>query len=122
MDEPTHIGAVNIFNYGKTPKRGVRDFSLFIDGLIVYRGYAERSDRVKNGHSILFCGEESVLEAVGGGKNLTYCGVDTQDVECIDEGVVRIKSRFKDGPVIDPCAEGVKSDLSRRPRTSVSRR
>ncbi|GMH74882.1 hypothetical protein TL16_g06583 [Triparma laevis f. inornata] len=122
LDEPTHIGAVKIFNYGKTPKRGVRDFSLFIDGLIVYRGYAERSDRVKNGHSILFCGEESVLEAVGGGKNLTYCGVDTQDVECIDEGVVRIKSRFKDGPVIDPCAEGVKSDLSRRPRTSVSRR
>ncbi|GMH73184.1 hypothetical protein TrST_g7025 [Triparma strigata] len=122
LDEPTHIGAVRITNYGKTPTRGVRDFSLFIDGLIVYRGYAERSDRVKNGHAILFCGEDSVLSAVGGGKNLTYCGVETQDVECIDEGVIRIRSRFADGPVIDPCAEGVKSDLSRRPRTSSTRR
>ena len=122
LSEPTHIGGILMGNYSKTPLRGVRDFSLWVDGAIVYRGYAERADKCKRGHAILFCGEESVMKAVGGGSGLTYCGIDAQDVECIDEGVVKIQSRHCPGGIVCPMAEGVKADLSQRPKTSSRRR
>ena len=59
---------------------------------------------------------------MGGGEGLTYCGVGEQDVECVDEGVVKVRSRYAQGGVVDPCAEGVKADLSMRPKTSSRRR
>ena len=136
LDEPTHIGAVRIKNYCRTVNRGVRDFSLWVDGMIVYRGYMERADNGGDGHIVLFCGEERLLQrlgldhngvALGGGDEkggsaaggkLAYCGTQIMDVVCVDEGVVRVKSRHSEGVFADPCAEGVVPDLSKRPATS----
>ena len=120
LDEPTHIGGIRIKNYAKTVGRGVRDFSLWLDGMIVYRGYMDRGDKGGDGHKVLFCGEEKVMKEMGcgGGKGegLAYCGTKVMDVACVDEGVVVVRSRYEGVPP-DPCAEGVVADLSKRPMT-----
>lgn len=128
LDDPAHIAGIRIRNYSRTVERGVRDFSLWVDGHIVYRGYMNRADRVKGGvgggrgHAVLFCGEPAVLGKLGirEKSDLFYCGAETQDVECIDERVVREKSKFSSLPA-DPSAFGVKADLGRRPQTGVAR-
>ena len=121
LDAPQHIAAMRIRNYERTPNRGVRDFSVWIDGQIVYRGFMNRVGTDKNGHIILFCGIPEVLKAVNvEGTNrrgeLVYCGGNIQDVLCIDEKVVRERAKFMNEPP-DPCAEGVKADLNKRPKT-----
>ena len=125
LDEPTHLGGIKIKNYAKTVGRGVRDFSLWLDGMIIYRGYMDRGDKEADGHKILFCGEERVMKALncGGGKGegIAYCGTEVMDVMCIDEGNVVIRSRYEGVPP-DPCAEGVVADLSKRPMTMAGRR
>ena len=123
MDDITHIAGIRLSNYKKNAMRGVRDFSLWVDGQIVYRGFMDRGDRAgAKGHAILFCGEKVVCDALGvGGKaDLFYCGAETQDVECIDEMVVRERSKFSSLPA-DPSAYGVKADLGRRPSTGQRR-
>jgi len=118
LDAPTHIAAIRINNYDRTPNRGVRDFSLWLDGVILYRGYMnrQRSKSEDKGHVVLFSGIEEVLQKVGVKGGISYCGEDIQDVLCIDEKIVREKSKFMNEPP-DPCAEGVKADLSKRPKT-----
>jgi len=124
FDKPEHIAACRLRNYERTPNRGVRDLSLWVDGAIVYRGFmnrAETSSHSGRGHVILFSGINEVLNRVGVTKEnrkseLTYCGGDCQDVLCIDETVVRERAKFMNEPP-DPCAEGVQADIAKRPKT-----
>jgi hypothetical protein len=126
MDEPIHIAGIRIKNYSRTKERGVRDFSLWVDGHIVYRGFMNRADKQAqtgvDGHVVLFCGVPAVLNALNirEKNDLFYCGAETQDVECIDEMVVRERSKFSALPA-DPSAFGVKPDLNRRPKTGQRR-
>jgi hypothetical protein len=38
MDEPVTISCIKIWNYSKTPLRGVKDFEIFIDDHMVFTG------------------------------------------------------------------------------------
>jgi hypothetical protein len=38
LDRPISLGSVRIWNYSKTPSRGVKELEMYIDDVLVYRG------------------------------------------------------------------------------------
>eukprot|EP00929_Paragymnodinium_shiwhaense_P020879 TRINITY_DN13777_c0_g1_i1.p1 TRINITY_DN13777_c0_g1~~TRINITY_DN13777_c0_g1_i1.p1 ORF type:complete len:1653 (+),score=426.78 TRINITY_DN13777_c0_g1_i1:112-5070(+) len=43
FDEPTRISCMRIWNYSRTPSRGVRDLELYVDDILVYQGVLRRA-------------------------------------------------------------------------------
>lgn len=38
FDHPACVGCVKIFNYSKNPARGIKEFAIFVDGMLCYMG------------------------------------------------------------------------------------
>lgn len=43
FEQPVAISALRLWNYSKTPARGVNEFELEIDGQKIYRGFARKA-------------------------------------------------------------------------------
>lgn len=43
FEEPIIISAINIWNYTKTPTRGVREMQIFIDDLLIFQGFIRKA-------------------------------------------------------------------------------
>jgi len=75
FDYPVEISMLKIWNYAKTPGRGVRDFALLVDDLLVYNGTLDAAPVCANGnlpegggagpqryHTVLFTTDASIRE------------------------------------------------------------
>lgn len=92
-----------------------------MDGSLVYMGVLPAADPNRSpleaGTSILFSNDAALVRSER--HRISYCGNTDQDVLCIDERqvIVRSKAMF-DRP--SPFAEGVLTDISLRPQTMMS--
>ena len=97
FDAPVCIAAVKLWNYAKTPTRGVRHLQIFLDDNIIFDGELQPAPTAKQlsatrhksfGQSILFTGNPQVLdqEAASVRKDTSE-----QQVTLIDEKRVRYK-------------------------------
>ncbi|GJQ72137.1 hypothetical protein Trydic_g3231 [Trypoxylus dichotomus] len=67
MDIPIKISVIKLWNYSKNPRRGVKEFSVLVDDLLVYNGvldeYSERN--AVNYGCIVFTDDEDILDKEG---------------------------------------------------------
>ena len=71
FDEPKAISALKIWNYSKTPSRGVNEFEILIDDKQIYRGFArqalakaeyDRSPSKDFSTVVLFTSEDKIVD------------------------------------------------------------
>lgn len=74
FDEPITLSYIKIWNYSKTPNRGVREFQILLDDMLIYRGilreapsYEEATGNGKREpddfcQTILFTNDNEIIE------------------------------------------------------------
>ena len=73
---------MKIWNYAKTPARGVKDFAIFVDDNMVYKGRLRCADdkpQKPRPQTVLFTNDVDVMKRE---KEHVYCS------EGLDEGIV----------------------------------
>ena len=100
LHKPISLSAITVWNYSKNPTRGAKEMSVWIDGSLVARVRLRRADQEAGGQHILFTRERFNVIRRAPRRSDTE-----QDVLCIDENQVRIRSRTMFDT--DVCAEGV---------------
>lgn len=89
LDNPQEISAIKFSNYSKTPSRGAREISLFMDGLLVICTTLVKSSTLSH-QTIIFSNDKHLMKTES--KYIRYCGSKEQDVMCVNEKMIRIKS------------------------------
>ena len=108
--QPVVLSMIKVWNYSKTPARGVAALELWVDGLLVMCTEVQPGQQ-----TLLFCTDPTLIAAER--HHLHYCGTREQDVMCVDEQRVVVASKALH--TADPTAEGVVADLDARPTTSL---
>ena len=123
FQRPIALSAIRFFNYAKTPTRGVRHFSLYCDHKLVFMGSLVCADKEKMaggqrcGQALLLSSHPRVVKT--NRELVTYCGALDQDVLCVNERKVMVRSRNMYNNAPNVAADGISSDLTQRPRTSA---
>lgn len=62
MDEPIVVSLVKLWNYSKTPKRGIKEFGILVDDLLVYNGTLQKYSEDSEGYqTVVFTENEAIL-------------------------------------------------------------
>lgn len=121
FDEPVTVSMVKVWNYSKTPIRGVQQFGLLVDNLLVYHGILPQVPAVTRGilpnldmpiphHTVLFTDQEQI--ALAERKNVLSNKGGEQDIQLTNDK--RIVSHYSDSKSV-----GKTADPALRPKTSV---
>ena len=119
FDRPTTLSYVKLFNYTKTPSRGVSGFDLSIDDVHVYSGTLQSGDKEgQQGQVVFFTKDRSIVAMEK--EQIQYCGKQEQSVLLINERQVmggNCNPKVQRG--VGAYHGDVALDLNQRPQTAA---
>lgn len=115
---PVTLACMRFYNYSKTPERGVKELSIFVDGRLIYMGCLQQAvGTERKPQSFLFTNDNKIVRNEK--DSVSFCGLIEQDVLYINERQVMVRSKEMYNRKPSVSAEGIHADVKNRYAASL---